>query len=65
MRTCIVCGCTDDNACVHDGGPGTEPITCEWVHEDGEPPLCSFCLMNGATTPEPRIILPGDPEYFL
>jgi hypothetical protein len=30
VRTCRVCGCTDDNAC---------PPTCWWVAED----LCSTC----------------------
>ena len=32
-RTCRVCGCTDDKACLPPGGP------CHWV----EPDLCSAC----------------------
>lgn len=35
VRSCIVCGCTDDNACV-------DPVTdepCHWV----APRLCSAC----------------------
>jgi len=37
VRTCHVCGCTDDNAC--HAADGT---TCYWVAED----LCSECIMK-------------------
>lgn len=44
MRTCIHCGCTDDNAC-------TEILagvmhTCRWVtmSDDGETGECSACV---------------------
>lgn len=33
---CIVCGCTNDNACLTDQGP------CWWVDES-EQDLCSAC----------------------
>lgn len=39
---CIGCGCTDDNACTRSQGTD-EPVVCQWVHEEGDPPLCSFC----------------------
>jgi len=34
-RTCRVCGCTEDNACVTEDGP------CHWWPGDGD--LCSAC----------------------
>lgn len=34
VRTCHVCGCTDERACF--GG-------CWWVNDDGTPDLCSSC----------------------
>ena len=38
-KTCRVCTCTDDQACV------TEYGTCWWVNDPaGEGPLCSECL---------------------
>jgi hypothetical protein len=37
MRTCRVCGCTDDNACVGLDGP------CYWIEAD----LCSACRDEG------------------
>lgn len=33
MRSCRICGCTDDQACVTEAGP------CHWVGAD----LCSAC----------------------
>lgn len=36
MGKCIRCGCTDEEACDHDGSP------CFWV--DQEHTLCSACL---------------------
>lgn len=33
-RTCRVCGCTDDTACIDDAGNA-----CSWVQDD----LCSSC----------------------
>ncbi len=39
-RVCRVCGCTDDNACIVEGGEGEDIIsTCYWVEAD----LCSAC----------------------
>lgn len=38
VRACVVCGCTDDRACLDDL---TQP--CRWVHGPGEPPRCSAC----------------------
>jgi hypothetical protein len=37
-RTCRVCGCTDDRACVTDDGP------CHWVAPD----LCSACAQHSS-----------------
>ncbi len=34
MRTCRVCGCTEFEPCISDGGE-----TCAWIEED----LCDFC----------------------
>lgn len=36
VRTCRVCGCTDDRACVTEAGP------CSWVSAD----LCSACSLS-------------------
>ena len=35
VRTCRSCGCTDDRACINDGG-----VPCHWVDYD----LCSACV---------------------
>lgn len=74
MITCIVCGCTDDNACTRSQGT-EEPLVCQWIHEEGEPPLCSFCQYDDTLYEEPdadvlvdpgsELILPGDPEFHL
>lgn len=37
MRSCRVCGCTENNACHTPDGPNP---TCHWV----EPDLCSACV---------------------
>lgn len=39
IKTCLVCGCTDDNACVDEFG-----VPCHWCKDD----LCSACV-NGET----------------
>lgn len=39
VRTCRVCGCTEDNACVTLSGP------CHWVSRD----LCSACFTGTKT----------------
>jgi len=67
---CIVCGCTEDNACVSQFSPYEEPTRCEWVHAEGDEPLCSFCadqtdVGDELVTPSRELILPGDPEFHL
>lgn len=37
QRVCIVCGCTEDRACIGPGGP------CGWVAR--RPDMCSGCLV--------------------
>lgn len=74
IRTCIGCGCDDNNAC-RDG--------CHWVHEVETAPLgiCSSCapeidvldlveadldwaLEYGEPDEAPsELLLPGNPEY--
>ena len=51
VRTCRVCGCTDDNACV-DNETGE---TCGWV---GDEDLCTMCeaKMKAAGTSEPKAV---------
>ena len=36
VKTCRVCGCTDDKACMSSQGP------CWWVADD----LCSACVVK-------------------
>jgi len=76
LRTCIGCGCDDDNACI--GG-------CHWAHEAETAPLgiCSNCAQeidpeelessamdwqrdyeNAIDGEDDSLLLkPGDPEY--
>lgn len=49
VKTCRVCGCTDDNAC---------PGGCYWVEDD----LCSRCAELGEPEKEPHMI-DGSPCY--
>lgn len=43
-RKCRVCGCTNDRACLVEGGPGEDILSlCHWV----EPDLCSACAGPG------------------
>jgi hypothetical protein len=75
MRTCIVCGCTDNRACTRTSSTEDEYVTttCSWVHIEGESGICSFCAEDADLVeeqlvdvpPEPRLILPGDPEFHL
>jgi len=66
MRTCIVCGCTDEDACVAQFSPHEEPTTCTWIHAEGDPPVCSFCAEEDVRVdPGSELILPGDPEFHL
>lgn len=37
MVKCLICGCTDDMACVTDEG------SCHWIIEDGTDGVCSAC----------------------
>lgn len=46
-RTCRVCGCTEDNACVDDG-----LTPCHWVAED----LCSECVDVPYSEGEERLL---------
>lgn len=62
MRTCIHCGCTDDDACVDP----VSGLSCSWVSEDE----CSACVVEAdagdeLVTPRRELILPGDPEFHL
>jgi hypothetical protein len=43
VRSCRVCGCTDEEACLYIWEDG-EPHTCYWV----EPDLCSECATPDA-----------------
>jgi hypothetical protein len=74
LRTCIGCGCDDENAC-RDG--------CHWAHEAENAPLgiCSSCAdeievdelegaaldwrrdYEGTDDDDSCLILPGDPEF--
>ncbi|RUT38720.1 hypothetical protein EJP82_26775 [Paenibacillus anaericanus] len=42
VRTCRVCGCTDNNACVNEKGP------CSWANEEHD--LCSACVNDQEKT---------------
>ena len=45
-RVCRVCGCTDYNACIVEGGEGEDIIsTCYWIEAD----LCSACAEKEST----------------
>ena len=46
LRSCIICGCTDENACITDEGP------CWWAYETARGPVCSGCVVE----------LPPDPK---
>lgn len=39
LRTCKICGCTEDRACVVD--VNGRPIPCSWIAEDLD--VCSAC----------------------
>jgi hypothetical protein len=46
VRTCRVCGCTEDNACVvHDPQTGQIDDACLWVEAD----LCCACIPGAST----------------
>lgn len=74
MTTCIICGCSDEDACVDD----VTGETCGWAELDltgieGRQPrelgVCTFCTSPGTPAhfppPGPQLILPGDPEFHL
>lgn len=73
MRTCIHCGCTDEDACtaIVDG----VVHACSWIKlgDDELTGECSACLSgvcdevagDELVTPSRDLILPGDPEFHL
>ena len=78
MTTCIVCGCTDDNACVREEEvePGETRIQrCSWVSTD--PPACSFCAeiedraaeqgfgLVSDYADEDELVVPPEPQIIL
>lgn len=70
MTTCVVCGCTDGNACVDLD----TLVACHWcaLSADRESGVCSACdesyeipQEDAVLAPSRELILPGDPEFHL
>lgn len=65
MRTCVVCGCTDEQACQLETGE-----LCAWAMKylDGTG-ICTFCAADDPDAVDldegSQLILPGDPEFHL
>jgi hypothetical protein len=53
MITCIVCGCTDENACV-DEATGER---CAWVEASEVGPICSFCAEQFEDEDAPLVLV--------
>lgn len=48
---CRVCGCTDEHACIVEGGPDEDIITtCSWIFPD----LCSACCIEVSASPNEK-----------
>jgi hypothetical protein len=40
LRTCKICGCTEEHACMTDNGP------CSWAFETGKGSVCTACIVE-------------------
>jgi hypothetical protein len=46
-RECLICGCTEDNACLTNEGP------CSWAFERRAGSVCSACVVELPPDPTP------------